>query len=175
MSGTTSTTPSTKTTTATTTTGTTATSTSTTTKVDPKAAAATAALNKAAATTAATKPWNVGHKACLTGETACAAAEAERKVAYELKQKQAKNNKDAKKATTADLACTNDGFVDMIQHATNVSLGILSVVKELATGFVPDNFKRAIEYGWNGLTGAGNWLGYILAAIYYLAEEGGFG
>jgi len=100
MSGTASTTPST-TASASTSTGTSGTSASTTTgtsgtsasaTVDPKAAAATAALNKAAATTAATKPWNVGHKACLTGETACAAAEAERKVAYDLKQKQAKNN-----------------------------------------------------------------------------------
>ena len=40
---------------------------------------------------------------------------------------------------------------------------------------VPDNFKLAINYGWDGIMGAGNWAGYVMAAIYYAAEEFGFG
>jgi hypothetical protein len=40
---------------------------------------------------------------------------------------------------------------------------------------VPDNFKRAINYGWTGLMGLGNWLGYFMAATYYLSDEVGIG
>ena len=40
---------------------------------------------------------------------------------------------------------------------------------------VPDNFKLAINYAWDGIMGAGNWAGYIMAATYYAAEEFGFG
>lgn len=40
---------------------------------------------------------------------------------------------------------------------------------------VPQNFKLAINYAWNGLMGAGNWAGYIMAATYYLSDEFGFG
>lgn len=40
---------------------------------------------------------------------------------------------------------------------------------------VPDNFKKAINFGYAGLTGTSNWLGYVLASMYYAAEEFGFG
>lgn len=48
-------------------------------------------------------------------------------------------------------------------------------MKEIGLGLVPDNFKRAINYGWTGLMGLGNWMGYIMAAIYYLSDEVGIG
>lgn len=53
--------------------------------------------------------------------------------------------------------------------------GALAVVKEIGLGLVPDNFKRAINYGWTGLMGLGNWIGYLMAASYYLADEVGIG
>jgi hypothetical protein len=45
----------------------------------------------------------------------------------------------------------------------------------MATGLVPENFTKAINYGYASLVGAGNWLGYVLAAMYYAAVEFGFG
>jgi hypothetical protein len=83
-------------------------------------------------------------------------------------------NRDAKTSSTG-LVCTNDGFVKMIAEGTDVLLGPLSIVKELAIGMVPDNFKRAINYGWAGTTGLANWMGYGMASTFHLAEELGFG
>ena len=48
-------------------------------------------------------------------------------------------------------------------------------MKEIGIGMVPENFKKAINYGWTGFVGLGNWGAYILAAMYYLADEVGFG
>lgn len=73
--------------------------------------------------------------------------------------------------SSTGLVCTNDGFVEMVQEFTDVLLSILTIVKEIAIGMVPENFKRAINYGWAGLTGLGNWIGYVYASTYYLAVE----
>jgi|ERR1719453_1513352 len=73
------------------------------------------------------------------------------------------------------LICTNDGFVSMVEEGTEVAFGALSIVKEISTGVVPENFKKGIDYGYTGVMGMGNWLGYILAAAFYLGEEFGFG
>jgi len=40
---------------------------------------------------------------------------------------------------------------------------------------VPENFKKAINFGYASLVGAGNWVGYVLAALYYTAVELQFG
>lgn len=76
---------------------------------------------------------------------------------------------------SSGLVCTNDGFTTMIQEGTEVLFGALAIVKEIGIGMVPDNFKNAINYGWTGAMGMGNWVGYVMASMYYLAEEGGFG
>ena len=54
-------------------------------------------------------------------------------------------------------------------------VGPLAIIKEIGIGMVPENFKKAINYGWTGLIGIGNWGAYILAAIYYLSDEVGIG
>lgn len=63
----------------------------------------------------------------------------------------------------------------MIQEGTEILVGPLAIVKEIGIGMVPDNFKRAINYAWTGVVGMGNWVAYILAAIYYVSVEVGFG
>lgn len=79
------------------------------------------------------------------------------------------------RVSSQGLTCSNDGFVEMVQEGTDVLLAGLAIVKELTSAFVPQNFKKAIKYGWNGITGVGNYLGYLFAAAYHFSEEGGFG
>ena len=86
--------------------------------------------------------------------------------------KQAHGNADV---SSTGLVCTNDGFVSMVQEGAEVTWAGLAIVKELAIGLVPDNFKKAINFGWEGLMGIGNWTGFVFASIYYLAKEGDFG
>ena len=91
-----------------------------------------------------------------------------------INEKNRSMNSDAHVASTG-LVCTNDGMVGMVQETTDVLLGALSIVKEIGIGMVPDNFKRAINYGWAGVSGLGNWVGYLYASIYYLSVEVGIG
>lgn len=63
----------------------------------------------------------------------------------------------------------------MITEGTEVLVGPLSIVKEIGIGMVPDNFKRAINYGWTAVVGMGNWVAYVLAMIYYVSKELGIG
>lgn len=73
------------------------------------------------------------------------------------------------------LVCTMDGFTDMIKELTEILFSAAGIAKELVIGMIPENFKKALEFGWEGAVGMGNWVGYILAAIYYAAEDFGFG
>ena len=63
----------------------------------------------------------------------------------------------------------------MVQEGSEVLFGGIAVVKEVALGMIPDNFKKAVNFAWAGLMGMGNWMGYILASIFFLGEEFGFG
>ena len=68
-----------------------------------------------------------------------------------------------------------DGYVNLVQQLLNVVLVGLSLAKQLGAAFLPADLATAVDYAWTGILGAGNWLGYGLAAGYYAAEEFGFG
>lgn len=68
-----------------------------------------------------------------------------------------------------------DGFVKMVQEMTEVVFAAIAVLKETGTAMIPDNFKKAVQFAWEGAVGMGNWVGYVLAGIYYLSVEMGFG
>jgi hypothetical protein len=63
----------------------------------------------------------------------------------------------------------------MFTEMNSLILGPLAFVKEIAIGMVPENFKRAINYGWTGLMGLGNWGAYLMAATYWASAEVGIG
>ena len=73
------------------------------------------------------------------------------------------------------MECTMDGYVGLVQELLNVVLFGLSLAKQLGSAFLPADLRRAVDYGWTGVLGMGNWLGYGLAAAYFAAEEYGFG
>lgn len=68
-----------------------------------------------------------------------------------------------------------DGFVKMIKELTEVSLVLAALGKEALIGMIPDNFKRALKFAWDGLIGIGNWMGYLTASFYYLMVEATIG
>jgi len=63
----------------------------------------------------------------------------------------------------------------MIKELTEVLFAAIAIVKETAMEFIPENFRKAIQFAWVGGVGIGNWMGYVLAALQFLAEEGQFG
>ena len=47
--------------------------------------------------------------------------------------------------------------------------------KEIWVAILPENLGKALKYAYSGLTGVSGWIGYALAALYYVGEEYGFG
>ena len=68
-----------------------------------------------------------------------------------------------------------DGYVNMVYEITDLVLLLLALSKEIVAAIMPDDLKKAIKYFWAGLNGATGWIGFLIAAVYYIGEEQGFG
>ena len=66
-------------------------------------------------------------------------------------------------------------YVNMTIEITDLLLFILTLAKESFAAIMPEYLKKAIKYGWNALTGSAAWTGYLISALFYLAEEYEFG
>jgi len=64
-----------------------------------------------------------------------------------------------------------DGYTKMVYEITDLVLLIFAMTKELIALMMPDDLKKAVKYAWAGLNGASGWIGYIVAATFYLSEE----
>jgi hypothetical protein len=71
--------------------------------------------------------------------------------------------------------CGMDGYVQLIANFMEVALAGLSILRQIGSSFLPADLRKAVEYAWNGLKGAGSWIGYALVAANYAAEEFEFG
>merc|ERR1712091_749965 len=47
----------------------------------------------------------------------------------------------------------------------------LALVKETITSAAPKSLALSIKYLWDGIMGLGNWMGYALAAGYYIGLD----
>jgi len=47
--------------------------------------------------------------------------------------------------------------------------------KEIWAAILPTNLALAVKYAYAGMTGISGWVGYGIAALYYLAEDQNFG
>ena len=77
--------------------------------------------------------------------------------------------------TTGKFECSMDGYVKMVYEITDLTLLLLALSKEIIAAVLPDDLKKAIKYFWAGLNGASGWIGYVVAGLYYVSEEQGFG
>ena len=49
------------------------------------------------------------------------------------------------------------------------------MIKEIVVAIMPYRLGKAIDHLYLGLTGASLWIGYVAAAVHYMAEDQGFG
>ena len=80
----------------------------------------------------------------------------------------------AKKSSTG-FSCSMDGYRKMTQEITQLLIAAISLYKSVLAAILPENLALALTYFYDGLTGINNWLGFAVAAVYYLAEDQGFG
>ena len=69
--------------------------------------------------------------------------------------------------------CNMNGYVTMVQYLLNSSLSIItmfqSTIYYIISG-MPD-LAAAWEYTYGFITGAGDWIGYLMAAVYYFGID----
>ena len=63
----------------------------------------------------------------------------------------------------------------MVKEMTEIALLGFSLIKESIVSILLVSLALSSRYLWDGAVGMGNWLGYALSAVYYLALEVGFG
>ena len=79
------------------------------------------------------------------------------------------------KKSSTGFSCSMDGYTSMVLEITQLVLGIITLYKEIIVSLLPTNLALSLNYFYQGLTGASAWLGYAVAALYFIGEDQGFG
>ena len=74
----------------------------------------------------------------------------------------------------ADMKCSMDGYVNLTLETYNVALFGLALLKETYAAVLPMALGKSVNYAWDGILGAGAWVGYLMAAAYYFGLEFGY-
>ena len=74
-----------------------------------------------------------------------------------------------------DLECSMDGYTKMVFEITDLLLLLLALTKEIVAAIMPEDLKKAIKYAWATLNGGTAWIGFLIAAVFYFAEDQGYG
>jgi len=67
------------------------------------------------------------------------------------------------------------GYKKMVKQILELTIFLVAFVKETFLFLLPTNLAKSLNYFWHFLTSAGDWIGYIVAAAYYMAEDQGYG
>ena len=79
------------------------------------------------------------------------------------------------KQTESGLVCNMTGYVQMTQEILELLVFLVTFSKETLNAALTDALKKSMNYAYKFLMSAGDWIGFILAAVYFLAEEYNFG
>lgn len=79
--------------------------------------------------------------------------------------------KEEVKTDASGLECTMDVFNKMIKELTEVLFMLVALVKEIALAMIPPEFSKAVKHAWDGMVGVQNWIGYFMAAFYFVGKE----
>lgn len=79
-----------------------------------------------------------------------------------------------KKAATG-FECSMDGYKSLVIEFIDLLIIAIPMAKEMFKLVMPYDLKMAIDHLYLGLTGANAWIGYAIAALYYIAVDQGYG
>ena len=67
------------------------------------------------------------------------------------------------------------GYSRVIQQIVQLLMVLVTLGLNTVMSVIPENFRKAVMYVYNFITSAGNWIGYLFAASYYVLNELGYG
>ena len=77
--------------------------------------------------------------------------------------------------SSTGLKCGMEGFVQMVIEITELVLSVVTMFKEIIATILPTDLAKSVKYAYQGLSGASSWLGFAVAAVYFMAKDQGFG
>ena len=79
------------------------------------------------------------------------------------------------KAAGGKFNCSMDGYKKMSKEILELVLIIATFSVETFKAMLPSNLQAAVGYAYDFLMGMGSWMGYAVAALYFLSIEYDFG
>ena len=73
------------------------------------------------------------------------------------------------------LECGMDGYVKMVKEILGLVLILATFANETFKAMLPKNLQLSATYAYDFIMGAGAWLGYAVAALYFFSVEYDFG
>lgn len=77
--------------------------------------------------------------------------------------------------SSTGLKCGMKGFKGIVQETVDLTLFVIPLGIEVVKTILPDDLKKAIDHFYLGMTGVSLWIGYVVAAVYYLLLDEGYG
>ena len=78
-------------------------------------------------------------------------------------------------STSGTLACDMDGYTTMVDQIMNLALLAItlnmSLIESALDLMTLTDLSVTVEYGYKFLKSGTSWIGYAVAAVYYLAED----
>lgn len=71
--------------------------------------------------------------------------------------------------------CSMTGYSAVVGQIVGLLLFFITLGLNIVMSAVPKNFAKAVMYVYKFICSAGNWVGYLVAAIYYVVKEQGYG
>ena len=63
----------------------------------------------------------------------------------------------------------------MVRELLALVLFVATFSKETFSAMLPVNLQLSVNYAYNFLLGMGDWIGYLIGALYYFSVEYNFG
>ena len=73
------------------------------------------------------------------------------------------------------LQCSNAGYTKMVRELLALVLFLVTFAKETFSAMLPVNLQKSLNYFYSWLLGVGDWIGYLIGALYYFSVEYNFG
>ena len=69
------------------------------------------------------------------------------------------------------FSCSMTGYSKVVQQIVQLLMVLVTLGLNTVMSIIPENFRKAVMYVYNFITSAGNWIGYLVAAVYYVLNE----
>ena len=73
------------------------------------------------------------------------------------------------------FSCSMTGYSKVVQQIVQLLMVLVTLGLNAVMSMIPENFRKAVMYVYNFITSAGNWIGYLFAAVYYVLNEYQYG